>query len=294
MSISKHAGGLLGAVTASALMIAPASGAQTEALTLTDIAGRQVTLDALPDRIVLGKDRMMYSIAPLLDGNPFDKIMGWKDDLIQYDPDAFRKFEGAFPEDTARLISFATASAGDFSIEAVLEAETDLVILDVGNLFKAEETGLIDKLGDAGFGVVFVDFRRNSTENTVPSLLLLGRILGEERRAADFIDFYIGKMRKVTNVVDAISQVPVMEKNVERAFRSIGAGVLTPREREVVEHTLRGHSADAIGKLLGISPGTVRIHRKNIYSKLRINSQGELFSEFLSAIVEGQPLSGAH
>lgn len=91
-----------------------------------------------------------------------------------------------------------------------------------------------------------------------------------------------------------VSHVPVMEKNVERAFRSIGEGVLTPREREVVELTLRGHSADAVGKLLGISPGTVRIHRKNIYSKLRINSQGELFSEFLTAIVGGQPLSDAH
>ncbi len=86
---------------------------------------------------------------------------------------------------------------------------------------------------------------------------------------------------------------PVMEEEVEHAFRSIGEGILTPREREVVEHTLRGHSADAIGKLLGISPGTVRIYRKNIYSKLRINSQGELFSAFISAITDGQPLPNA-
>ena len=33
--------------------------------------------------------------------------------------------------------------------------------------------------------------------------------------------------------------------------------------------------------ILGISPGTVRIHRRNIYAKLRINSQGELFSKFI-------------
>jgi DNA-binding CsgD family transcriptional regulator len=83
---------------------------------------------------------------------------------------------------------------------------------------------------------------------------------------------------------DTATEVPFMEERVEHAFRSIGEGILTPREREVVELTLRGHSADAIGKLLGIAPGTVRIHRKNIYAKLRINSQGELFSEFISAI----------
>lgn len=76
-----------------------------------------------------------------------------------------------------------------------------------------------------------------------------------------------------------------MEQRIEFAFNSIGEGVLTPREREVVELTLRGHSAEAIGKMLSISPGTVRIHRKNIYSKLRISSQGELFSEFITAIL---------
>lgn len=92
---------------------------------------------------------------------------------------------------------------------------------------------------------------------------------------------------------NADDHVPVLEMNVERAFRSIGEGILTPREREVVEHTLRGNSADATGKLLGISSGTVRIHRKNIYSKLRISSQGELFSAFLSAITESQPLPAA-
>ena len=67
-------------------------------------------------------------------------------------------------------------------------------------------------------------------------------------------------------------------------FGSFGQGVLTPREREVAEFTLKGHSAESTGQTLGISPGTVRIHRRNIYSKLRINSQGELFSRFLNTL----------
>ncbi len=36
------------------------------------------------------------------------------------------------------------------------------------------------------------------------SLLQMGRILGAEKRAAEFIDFYITQMRQATNVVDAI------------------------------------------------------------------------------------------
>ena len=76
------------------------------------------------------------------------------------------------------------------------------------------------------------------------------------------------------------------ESAIERSFHSFGDGILTAREREIVEHTLKGHSADAVGRILRISPGTVRIHRRNIYAKLRISSQGELFSRFIQTLDE--------
>jgi len=192
------------ATAATAMIIASAPHAFAQSLTLTDIAGREVTLPEQPSRIILGEGRMMYAVAPLSTDDPFEKVVGWKDDLILYDPDAFRKFEAAFPEDTARMVNFGNPYSGDFSIEAVLENEGDLLILDLGNLFKAEETGLIEKLDEAGVPVVFIDFRQNPTANTVPSMLLLGRVFGEEARAAEFIDFYISEMRKVTNVVDTM------------------------------------------------------------------------------------------
>jgi DNA-binding CsgD family transcriptional regulator len=77
------------------------------------------------------------------------------------------------------------------------------------------------------------------------------------------------------------------EARVEESFASFGQGILTAREREIVEHTLKGHSAEAIGEILGITPGTVRIHRRNVYSKLRISSQGELFSRFIQTLSAG-------
>jgi DNA-binding CsgD family transcriptional regulator len=76
-----------------------------------------------------------------------------------------------------------------------------------------------------------------------------------------------------------------IQSHIRRVFETFGQDVLTPREREVVEYTLKGHSADAAGRILGISPGTVRIHRRNIYAKLRITSQGELFSRFFTSLV---------
>ncbi|WP_298920178.1 ABC transporter substrate-binding protein [uncultured Roseobacter sp.] len=192
-----------------AVVAATAPAALADPMTVTDIAGREITLPAAPERIILGEGRMMYAIAPLATDDPFEHVVGWKDDLILYDPDAFRKFEAAFPEDTARMVNFGNPYAGDFSIEAVIENKADLLILDLGNLFKAEETGLIEKLDEAGVPVVFIDFRRDPTANAIPSMLLLGRLLEEEARAAEFIDFYVSEMRKVTNVVQTL---PVDEK----------------------------------------------------------------------------------
>ena len=77
-----------------------------------------------------------------------------------------------------------------------------------------------------------------------------------------------------------------LRRRAAHDFGSFGEGVLTPRERQVAEFTLKGQSADSAGQILGISPGTVRIHRRNIYAKLQINSQGALFSRFLDTLVD--------
>ncbi|MFN6951189.1 MAG: LuxR C-terminal-related transcriptional regulator [Albidovulum sp.] len=74
---------------------------------------------------------------------------------------------------------------------------------------------------------------------------------------------------------------------IERTFQRFGAGQLTAREREVAEYTLKGYSAEALGRMLGIAPGTVRIHRRNIYAKLGISSQGELFARFIDTLAQG-------
>jgi len=60
-----------------------------------------------------------------------------------------------------------------------------------------------------------------------------------------------------------------------------GRSNLTNRESEVVSLILRGYSSIAIASILDISSATVKVHRKNIYSKLKISSQAELFSLFM-------------
>ncbi len=61
---------------------------------------------------------------------------------------------------------------------------------------------------------------------------------------------------------------------------------LTAREGEIVNLVLQGHSSDSIGRLLHISVGTVKVHRRNIHHKLGIHSQAGLFARFLSLLNE--------
>ena len=67
---------------------------------------------------------------------------------------------------------------------------------------------------------------------------------------------------------------------IEKTVGELFGQRITPREIQVVAQVLEGHSSESTGKSLGISVGTVRIHRRNIYAKLQISSQQGLFAIF--------------
>ncbi|KOY00732.1 LuxR family transcriptional regulator [Pseudomonas nunensis] len=72
-----------------------------------------------------------------------------------------------------------------------------------------------------------------------------------------------------------------VNQRIQVAMAQFGCDVLTERERESAHMVLRGHSIKSAAREMGISPETVRMHRKNLYLKLGINSQSELFALFI-------------
>ena len=77
---------------------------------------------------------------------------------------------------------------------------------------------------------------------------------------------------------------PAEHPLIEKAVGELFGDRITPREIQVIAKVLEGHSSDSTARTLGISAGTVRIHRRNIYAKLNISSQQELFSIFFNKI----------
>jgi DNA-binding CsgD family transcriptional regulator len=73
-------------------------------------------------------------------------------------------------------------------------------------------------------------------------------------------------------------------RRLKAALDNFGTSVLTPREKEVLDHLLRGYSVKSAAANLGVTAGTVRIHRHSIYEKLDIGSQTELFALILECL----------
>lgn len=78
-----------------------------------------------------------------------------------------------------------------------------------------------------------------------------------------------------------------VNQRIQTAFNNFGCSLLTEREREVAHMVLRGHSVKSAAYELAISPETVRMHRKNLYLKLGVNSQSELFAQFIEWLRRG-------
>lgn len=80
---------------------------------------------------------------------------------------------------------------------------------------------------------------------------------------------------------------------LDQAFLRFGGSVLSYREAEIISHILSGHSSESIALRLGITTGTVKIHRRNAYARLGVSSQAELFHAFLRWMHgEGRALAG--
>jgi two-component system response regulator FixJ len=116
----------------------------------------------------------------------------------------------------------------------------------------------------------------------VPVVLISGHgDIGLAVRAmkAGAIDFIEKPFEKAT-LLAAIEQARVHGEGQEQVRRLADAAkvqlnALTPRERDVLDGLVDGHSNKVVAYDLGISPRTVEIHRANLMTKLGVSSLSE-------------------
>lgn len=144
-----------------------------------------------------------------------------------------------------------------------------------------ERTHLLDEM----------DFLAGVSENTT-----LVMVVG--RRARMFTRAELHSLELIEPTVQACLQqiwlrhldqgprhtVDDVHRRLTECFDGFGQSVLTRRECEISQLLLRGHSTKSVARELKIAPGTVIVHKRNLFSKLGISSQFELFSLFIDGL----------
>ena len=174
---------------------------------LTDVAGRTVTLDEAPDRIVLAEGRGLFATSILNKDNPLEHIVAIGEDLHSAAPSYEERLLKAVPE-LADVPTVGNVAKGDVSVENLLSLNPDVVVMTLDHKDAAEESGMLTKMDQAGLQYVFTDFRQKPLVNTPKTMKLYGQLLGKQDKAEEFVDFYSIKVDDITTRAAALKDKP--------------------------------------------------------------------------------------
>jgi iron complex transport system substrate-binding protein len=193
----------IAAVAAAATLAALSTSmaASADMVTVTDIAGRQVEVNVPVERVILGEGRQMYLVAALDTEDPFKRVVGWREDFSQADPDNYAAYLEKFPQ-IAKIPTFGGFKDGTFDVEQAVSLKPDVVIMNIESKQATEDARYIEKLASAGIPLVYVDFRERPFTNTEPSMRLFGQLFGKSERAEEFISWREAEIRRVTDVIE--------------------------------------------------------------------------------------------
>ena len=178
--------------------LAPVFAGAAETGTVTDVAGRTVTVNLPVRRVILGEGRQTYLVAALDKQAPFDRVVGWREDFRKADFDGYSLYEERFPQ-IAKLPTFGGWKEGAFDIEQVIALRPDVVVMNLESKVAIEDGGLIPKLERVGIPVVFIDFREKSFENAERSIAVMAQLLGRDGEGRALAEFRRAQIARVTD-----------------------------------------------------------------------------------------------
>lgn len=171
--------------------------ASAESVTVTDLLGRNVTLSGPAKRIVLAQGRQLNALG-LIHPAPISLLAGWGADHRRQNPDAYTRYLAKFPAiETVPTVGDGATPDG-FSFEKAVSLSPDLVILSLSLAGTRRGPGdLVERFEAAGIKVAVVDFYLQPMRDTLPSLRILGRLIGREEQAEAYIRFYEERRRLI-------------------------------------------------------------------------------------------------
>lgn len=212
-----------------------------ETITLTDIAGREVTLEVPVKHMILGEGRFLPSLGILDPENPVRWVAGMMGEFKQLDPGSFNQYRAKFPEiDDIPLIG--RSGSESFSVEKAITVEPDVAIFGMsgGHGPGSKSHEILSVMGAADIPVVMIDFRSKPFENTPKSIRILGKLMGKEDQAEAFAKFYEDNLNKVISKTATLANKP---------------SVFLESRVGLTDHCCEAMGNDMIGKFVQLAGG---------------------------------------
>lgn len=170
------------------IVLLPVAYAKT--LEVTDLAGRAVSVELPVKRLVISEGRYVPLLALLRPDGPVAGVVGMMTPLGWTAPDLEQQLFERFP-DARDIPLFGGRSKDSISVEKIIDLAPELAIFGINDHGPGTKNAeLIDQLTAAGTKIVFIDFRADPLNNTLPSINLLGQLLGAQERASEYGAFY--------------------------------------------------------------------------------------------------------
>lgn len=163
-----------------------AAGAAQAEIKITDTVGREVRLEKPAERIFLGfyfEDFIAIAGPKAVDRLVAVALHNWKG----YRPKQYEAYVAAIPK-IKELTDVGNADHGTLSAEKIISARPDVALLAVQQYQYLGEN--VRKIEAAGIPIVVVDYNAQTVEKHVASTLVIGKVTGEEERAARLAKAY--------------------------------------------------------------------------------------------------------
>lgn len=165
----------------------------------TDLRGRTVTIEGPVSRIAIDDGRYLMALA-LIHPDPVSVLAGWPQDVHRVGRDFHDRLNARFPALAA--VPKIGSSAGNFDLERLLSVAPEVMVF---SLEAGPSAAQIAQIEAAGIKVVFIDFFSSPFENLAPSLTILGKLVGAEEKAAEFIAFRAEHTGRIAGAVARLS-----------------------------------------------------------------------------------------
>lgn len=174
--------------------------AQNFPVTVTDMAGRQVTITKPPERVALQDGRVALDLALLDRTDPFSHVVIWNNLLSRFSPAFWSLLVKHWPE-AAKIPDMGFDDDGQVNLEAMLAKKPQILIAELRAMPVLEQDGTMRTFAALHIPVLFVDDSVHPVPNAVRSVTLLGTVLDRAKEAKAYTDFYDAHLANLTTTI---------------------------------------------------------------------------------------------